>query len=504
MKPNSIDRRDMEPPDAVYHNVLDKYKMYFAQAGDEKFFTVMSILKVKTNSLRLRGGGDPVDKRFNDIPYLTSRGFKWNGLPCIDFHEKVMNVINHALGSILFNGSTLLQTAQMVDKGGIQGNPPRATAPQSVVDDSLLRCVKLYACILNYIDENSETYKMLSRDFTSDGVAVYWFLPAFGTIPTPAQIVKAREDTWHRMTFDTLQLRYTAEGYFKWVEIVSYAGRKLNKSGNQMKQKFIDGLPERIFSNEKHGMLHNVSHTIPATYGGLLGRRKANNAATAHPFAGQANFETLARAYFPDWMEKCQHTKSQIPRGLVREVEALCVTCDMEDIANMVAEGVTKDTQCFTCGGWGHKSRTVLDNGDVLDCPSKVNGTQPDKSNSEIESIKNKAMRRKTREQAKEIEELKDQLALLMTEDALQTDDSASVHSDALSEAKSTTSNRQTRRNTPNTSTTHGRQAFAADTDDSDDLSDEIDNNSQAALANAAMARKPKPFNKRRPLVNRK
>ena len=40
--------------------------------------------------MRIRGGGPNSDKNFNDIPYLTNMKFLWNGLPCIEFNERVM------------------------------------------------------------------------------------------------------------------------------------------------------------------------------------------------------------------------------------------------------------------------------------------------------------------------------------------------------------------------------------------------------------------------------
>ena len=42
------------------------------------------------------GGGNDVnnDSKFNDIPALTKIGFQWNGLPCIDFDEKVLFMFN--------------------------------------------------------------------------------------------------------------------------------------------------------------------------------------------------------------------------------------------------------------------------------------------------------------------------------------------------------------------------------------------------------------------------
>ena len=78
----------------------------------------MAIITIeqKTLSLRLRGSGDPNnDSKFNDIPYLTNMRFEWDGLPCLDFGEKILNPLNNGLGSMNVKGATLLETVQERD-----------------------------------------------------------------------------------------------------------------------------------------------------------------------------------------------------------------------------------------------------------------------------------------------------------------------------------------------------------------------------------------------------
>ena len=62
--------------------------------------------------------------------------FKWNGFPCIDFDESILNILNNGLGSMNIKGGTLFMTVRREDPGGILGNPPRATAPADIVDES--------------------------------------------------------------------------------------------------------------------------------------------------------------------------------------------------------------------------------------------------------------------------------------------------------------------------------------------------------------------------------
>ena len=183
----------------------------------------------------------------------------WNGLPCIDFQEKIVYPLNNGLGSVYVKGSgnvgaTLLQTVRQRDPGGVLGNPPRAAAAAGIVDDSNARDNKAFHSILNYILPSSEIYMMFVREFAvnSSGVAIYMVIPRFGSLATPPRLVKSREDSWSRASMDALKMPYTEAGYFKWLEIVEMMARKLGKSATQMKDKFIDGLPSFFQSEKAH------------------------------------------------------------------------------------------------------------------------------------------------------------------------------------------------------------------------------------------------------------
>ena len=117
----------------------------------------------------------------------------WDGLPCIDFQEKIMYPLNMGIGSVYVKGSnqtgaTLLQTVKQTDPGGTLGTPARAVAPQAVIDDSNARNNKAYHTIMNFINRSSEVYMMIVREYsiTSSGIAIYVLLPALGTLATPA------------------------------------------------------------------------------------------------------------------------------------------------------------------------------------------------------------------------------------------------------------------------------------------------------------------------------
>ena len=56
------------------------------------------------------------DTKFNDIPYLTNMRFMWNGIPCVDFHIKVVFPLNNGLGSITVGDDTLLDCGHAVQR----------------------------------------------------------------------------------------------------------------------------------------------------------------------------------------------------------------------------------------------------------------------------------------------------------------------------------------------------------------------------------------------------
>ena len=159
--------RDMEPTEVK----LYQYLLY-------QFCNIICIsynLPIRSVT-RIRGGGD--DEKYNDIPSLTSSRFMWDGLPCIDFQEKVMYPLNNGLGSVYVKGTnqtgaTLLQTVRQTDPGGVLGTPARAAAPQAIIDDSNARNNKAFHSILNYISKSSETYLMIVREYAAVRASCY-------------------------------------------------------------------------------------------------------------------------------------------------------------------------------------------------------------------------------------------------------------------------------------------------------------------------------------------
>jgi hypothetical protein len=78
----------------------------------------------------------------------------WNGKPQYEFRINWFLLLCGALGAIVQDGWTLLQTARDEDLGG----PANPGTPQQN-RQSVNRNVRLYHCIANYIDRNCSIYR---------------------------------------------------------------------------------------------------------------------------------------------------------------------------------------------------------------------------------------------------------------------------------------------------------------------------------------------------------
>jgi hypothetical protein len=326
-----------------------------------------------SNVLRVRGGtNDPnSDKRFNEIPYLSNIRFEWDGLPTIDFQERVMNQLDNGLGSILQSGATLLATVNEVDPGGRLGNPLRAGAPQATIDESYLRNNKAFCCMLNYINPKSNVYKMFMRHFVGDAISCYRFITVFGPLATPQKIIQARDDTWTKMTMDALKLSYTIKGYFRWTEIVVEQGRLLGRNGNLQKAKLLSGFP-KFFASTVNNMARDNGHLFPAVYGGMAEFAGSPLDAIPHPEAGRCNVIALARAYLADWVNSTSELSKGVPDGLVRMIDVFSLEEENTETANLLAKDVTPNTKCFLCGGEGHAASQKKEDGETVTCATKL------------------------------------------------------------------------------------------------------------------------------------
>ena len=422
-----VGRSDMEPREghAQIHTIsvnIDQSVITFVMLQNGQ----------KGTAMRLRGGMDTFDKQANDIPFLTRVKFQWDGQPKIHFQETVMYQLNAGLGSVTLKNDSLFDTAVQRDAGGIFGVPPRAAAPANILAENQARIHKLFHCLCCYMNPNCYVYKMFMRDFNQNGVDAYRFIQVYGPIPTPPRALRTREDAWTRMTMDVLNLSYTLHNYILWAEIVVEQGRLMAKTGVQMKEKFINGLPT-FFNAEKAQMRHDNRHVYPAVYGGLPEFAVTSRAAIIHPRAGQPDVYALMRQYIPDFLNKSQEiAHKSTPRGYVRQL-MLKEEDDSEPVpalaepngddvcphVNLASSDVTDSTSCNLCGGKGHATSQILPNGDKLFCTTKslqdIKAGKPVEGVKDFSKFRDKAQKYKEayKHSAQEINSLKDQVLKL-------------------------------------------------------------------------------------------
>ena len=497
-----VHRRNMEPPDgcAIEENfIFDALASYPKIIPNQCLHIVFHTTFIlysshKTFPLRLRGAGEDVnnDTKFNEIPYLTNIRFKWNGLPCIDFREKVLFILENGLGTMLINGGTLLQAVQQSDPGGVMGNPPRAAASQKIIDESDSRKAKAFHCMMNYISPHAWLYKYLNRLMSGQGPAAYDIICAFGPIPVPARIATAREDAWNRMGMLPLRMKLDLTGLLFWAEIVVEQGRILNKTCAAQKDKFLDGLPDS-FKHSKQSMHDDMAHVFPALYGQLPGHASSTLAAIPHPQAGQQNVQALARAHVSDWVMTSADL-GVIPRGYTaRSVEemAYLLTRDIEDYVHIMAEDVTPQHECDTCGGKGHCSTQRTKDGEIMVCPTKTLGTG--KNSMSFDKA------RKYKSHAK-------QLTLELEDLTLQLEEAHKLHdSEARSGRRKQLQFQGRKPSSVGSSSQHGMGSeleedtqdesglSALDMDDDDNLSDDSAHSAISGFADVAIEKKRSP-----------
>ena len=374
--------------------MMVKYDQHHTSNNITDNYEILSITNIGFNTkiihvIRVRGSGD-TDKKIHEIPYLNDIRFMWNGRPCIDFTDKVMYPLNNGLASITLGKASLYTTALERDPAGILGNPLPAAATTDQTAEHELRVERLYACLLNYIDRNSAIYKTFMRDFQRDGISVYKCILAIGIIPTPIRILEARSDAWKQMSMKALKIPYSIDGFLKWAEIVEEQGRICAKSGDEQKNKFIQGLPE-FFANHA-AQMEKDKVVYPATYGAMTGFTSAPHAATAHPLAGRPWVSQLARTYISQWCNEISEIHQHVPSGMVRAVELLSAEDSESGFLNLLAKDITPLTECYICGGKGHAASQLHD-GVVIECANKQLtklGILPVSSRDPIHSLKKK------------------------------------------------------------------------------------------------------------------
>jgi hypothetical protein len=262
---------------------------------------VQALLAFTFNMVPPVGASPNLQKDYNELPAM-GKSF-WDGLPSIDFIEDFYNPLIMALGAISENGSTLRATALTNDVAGIGpgANPNFAAANAQQRQQSQNRNYRLFSCIMNYIFKESWIYLYLLRVFINDGVAAFNYIRNYGRLGLSAVQVRRKENEWDELTIRSLKVRIDVTTLFKWSDIVLNAGQKLGKTPIQMKQKFLEGLPDEL-QHMRSIQLQNVANAGYATaaiYPAFFPNALAGN---ANPLAGQPDLHLLCRLLNAEWI----------------------------------------------------------------------------------------------------------------------------------------------------------------------------------------------------------
>ena len=369
----------MEPPDVIFLEGL--LMIYFIAIN-----MIIKPEKISLKCMRLRGKGpnDSDNKEASHVPYLSDSKFVYDGIPSVDNVIQIIQVLNMGLGTIMQNGWSLLDTAKKIDAGGELHVPNRAalriTNPK-VVEESLSRDRRLFCVIMNYTKRDSYVYSLFMKIMNYEGTNVYAYIIANSAISMPPKLKYEREHYFKNMTMENQSIHLSAQAIWKWLHRVMAYASKINVDARRIKEKFIDGLPDRIFKSEKTAMRQDNRFVIPGTYGGMFGY-PAYMAAIAHPHAGQPDVTKLAHAFYPIWIEAVNGMDSRMIKGAYAH-ELIAMECDDGPLtieeANMLssADCSWTSTDCVVCGGKGHAARCKTESGEILECPTLVLKTKP-------------------------------------------------------------------------------------------------------------------------------
>ena len=143
-----------------------------------------------------RGGGGPIHEG------IMSRFSFITGFSCCG-----------ALGAIVQDGWTLLQTARDEDLGG-PANPGTAQENRK----SINRNVRLYHCIANYIDRNCSIYRDAQSLFPDDGRALFEYIWHKGERAFTARQQIRLEAKWKDSSISALSIPIDEDTPITWKE----------------------------------------------------------------------------------------------------------------------------------------------------------------------------------------------------------------------------------------------------------------------------------------------
>ena len=324
----------------------------------------------------------------NDYDYLAGVPV-WDGLPRHDFLRVWFVALGVALGSVVQDGYTLLQTAEENDAG----RDP-ATDDAADVEKHRLRVARLASSIKRYISATCYLTQYINNPATvvpnspggvppgnhpmaGDGVAIYKLIKLKGNLPYSEEELQSMRDDWDRATMHRAGIKITLNSLFEWVNWIRLEGDKLGKSLPQERKKFLAGLPESF----QHQIQYEVNADSPGQYVFPTHWPAGDPRHPAvHPKAGQPDIELAATKLYPLWEKAVRQGKVKaVPKGYTAHAathseyggDDYDYNADYSELMQAAAQinddemsqaqetllasrQLTPDDICAACGGRGH------------------------------------------------------------------------------------------------------------------------------------------------------
>lgn len=371
---------------------VTNFKLDFQTVGQSSFIAKTNLSAIKAAifiaticSLPVVQAMPPnIHADYDIVPGMKTQ---WDGIPINDFLEEFMRPLDMGLGQVVQDGFSLLSCIRGSDAAGydpITANPHYAIANRQQRGQHDERNKRAFACIMNRIDPLSEPYYEMMTLFNNDGIGAYDYISQVGDIPyTTGQITQFDTD-WKDMNIYTLErerlIVIGIKALFVLCRIIRKWSRRLRKTKDQERTKFLDAVKvipamQNLVQNELQ--TPNMNWRFRRNY---AAHYPAGIRGTPHPFANQPDIYRMAHGLNSFWLTGIREGSiKRTPKGLVAAaVVETRITPD--NVFIVKSSNVTSKTQCFWCGGFGHPTVCILDDGTAVECASKALNINVDKS----------------------------------------------------------------------------------------------------------------------------
>ena len=357
---------------------MNQNKMLGMEKALEKVVILVSICSIPV--------ANAVPNIHADYDIVPGMKIVWDGIPINEFVEEFMRPLDMGLGQIVQDGFSLLSCIRGSDAAGynpLTAQPQFAVANAQQRNQHNERNRRAFACIMNRIDPLSEPYHEIMTSFNNDGIGAYDFISQIGDLPFSPEQIKQFKAEWESMDIYTLErekmLVINVKALFMLCAIIRKWARRLRKTKMEERAKFLAAI--RVIPAMKNRVQNEedtpkAGWNFRANYGAHY---PAGIRGTPHAFAGQPDIYRMATGWNACWIEGIRDGSiKKTPRGFVNaaHVEAKIVA---DNVFIVKQSSVNNKTQCFLCGGFGHATVTILDDGSAAECATKALGIKVDK-----------------------------------------------------------------------------------------------------------------------------